>query len=51
MLKMRDEDIRPVCPHCKKELDEIIVVKRKVLSVIKVFCCEHCKAILGLSVT
>jgi hypothetical protein len=51
MVKIREEDVKPVCPHCKKELDTIVVAKRKMMSLVKVFCCEHCRAVLGTSVT
>ena len=51
MIEMKEEDITPVCPHCKKDLDKIIVTKRKMLSLVKVFCCPHCRSVLGLSAT
>ena len=51
MIKMEEKDIQPVCPHCKKELETLVVAKRKLMSLVKVFCCPHCKAVLGLSAT
>ncbi|HOC01830.1 MAG TPA: hypothetical protein PKM43_24155 [Verrucomicrobiota bacterium] len=48
-IEIVEEEIVPVCPHCKKELTKITQVKRGAMSVIGVFCCPHCRAVLGVS--
>lgn len=51
MIEMKEANITLICPHCKQELDRIVVAKRKVPSLVKVFCCPLCRAVLGRSVT
>jgi len=47
---IRDEDKKPICPHCEKQIDEMRyfeqtgVVRMKV---IRLFVCPHCLKILG----
>lgn len=48
MVKIEEKDIVPVCPHCKKEMETVVTVKRKFTSLIHMFCCPHCKALLGM---
>ena len=50
-VEVVEEAIIPMCPHCKKDLAKIVQAKRKVMSIFKVFCCPHCRAVLGLSVS
>jgi hypothetical protein len=39
----------PLCPHCKKELRQMMFRKRGWLAVLTVFWCPHCKCLLGTS--
>ena len=50
-IEIIEEEIVPVCPHCKKDLQKLTLAKRKVMSLIKVLCCPHCRAVLGVSIT
>lgn len=49
MVKIEKEDIKPICPHCEKELDKLVEVNRGWFSVNRVFCCPLCKKIIGIS--
>ncbi|QDT95575.1 hypothetical protein [Gimesia aquarii] len=49
MVKIEKEDIKPICPHCEKELDKLVEVNRGWFSVNRVFCCPFCKKIVGIS--
>lgn len=52
MVKIKKESIRPVCPFCENELDNLVEVKSDnflSLSINRVFCCPICRKILGLS--
>ena len=49
MVKIDKEEIRPVCPFCERKLDRLVEVKRGWFSVNRVFCCPHCKKIVGIS--
>ncbi|SHE67753.1 hypothetical protein SAMN02745164_00915 [Marinitoga hydrogenitolerans DSM 16785] len=47
----KQEEIRPICPYCEKELDEIYV-KTKGVGLITgknaIYFCPHCHKILGV---
>ncbi len=49
MLKIEKEEITPVCPHCEEEVDRLIEVDRGWFYVNRVFCCPHCRKIVGMS--
>ncbi|MBF0198099.1 MAG: hypothetical protein HQL32_10320 [Planctomycetes bacterium] len=48
-VSIKSEDITPLCPFCEKEVDELIEVKRGWFSINRVFCCPHCRKIVGIS--
>ena len=48
MVDIRKEDITPVCPHCEHRVKELIEVKSGWFARNKVFCCPHCKKIVGM---
>ena len=45
------DDFRPVCPHCERELDSLLArqLAASVLSRRIVYCCPHCRKVLGVS--
>ena len=45
------DDLRPVCPHCERELDRLAVRKigSSFLSARCVYCCPHCRKVLGVT--
>ena len=49
MVDVEKEDITPVCPHCEQELKKIIEVNRGFFSVVRVYCCPHCRKVLGVA--
>lgn len=49
MVDVEKEDITPVCPHCEKDLDKIVEVDRGFFSVARVYCCPHCRKVIGVS--
>ena len=49
MVKIDSEKIVPICPYCEQEVERLIEVKRGLFTTNKVFCCPHCRKILGLS--
>ena len=48
-VRIDKEDIDPICPHCQMLLQRLIQVKRGFFAVNRVFCCPHCRKILGIS--
>ena len=48
-MKIEIEDIKPICPHCEKKLDQLVEVKRGLFKINRVFCCPECHKILGLA--
>ena len=48
-MKIEKADIRPKCPHCEKELDKLIEVKRGWFTINRVFCCPLCQKIVGMA--
>jgi hypothetical protein len=49
MVKIRKEDIAPVCPHCEQEVEELIEVDRGWFVINNVLCCPHCRKIVGVN--
>jgi transposase-like protein len=49
MVEIVKEKIKPICPHCEKELDKLVEVNRGWFSVNRVFCCPECHKIVGMS--
>lgn len=45
------DDLRPICPHCEREIDSLLSNKldSSFLSARSVYCCPQCKKILGMS--
>lgn len=41
----------PICPYCKKDLNEIRFKKRGWLSTITTFWCPHCRSLLSTGTT
>jgi len=48
-VRIDKEDIDPICPHCQMLLQRLIQVKRGFFAVNRVFCCPHCRKVLGIS--
>jgi hypothetical protein len=47
MVEVREEkDFKPICPHCSKELEEIIAVRHGGLRRHYVYCCPLCRKII-----
>ena len=49
MVKIGKEEIVPVCPFCDEQVERLIEVKRGWYTINRVFCCPHCRKIVGLS--
>ncbi len=49
MVKIEKEDVNPVCPFCERTLDKLTEVKRGWFAINRVFCCPHCRKIVGIS--
>ena len=49
MLKIEKEDIHPICPHCEEEVEKLIEVDRGWFYINRVFCCPHCRKIVGMA--
>ena len=49
MLPIDIADIKPICPHCEKELDHLLEVRRGWFSINRVFCCPLCHKIVGMT--
>ena len=45
------DDFRPVCPHCDAELERLLARKlsASMLSKRLVYCCPHCRKVLGVT--
>ena len=45
------DDLVPVCPYCEKELDRLLarLLSASFLSRRLVYCCPHCKKVLGVT--
>ena len=48
-VDIQKENITPICPFCEREVDRLIEVQRGWFSINRVFCCPHCKKIVGMS--
>ena len=51
MISIREDDSKvPVCPHCERELSEILARRLKsTLGVRYVYFCRDCRKVLGVS--
>ena len=49
MVKIDKEEIVPVCPFCEQSVERLIEVKRGWYAMNRVFCCPHCRKIVGIS--
>jgi len=51
MLELESkEEVRPICPHCEKELDRLWMNElRFALRRRQVYFCPHCRKVLGIS--
>jgi uncharacterized protein with PIN domain len=46
----QEENVTPICPHCKKELGKISYQELAgVLGKRYLYFCPHCKSVLGVS--
>jgi hypothetical protein len=46
----RKDEITPICPHCKQELDTVnFTVLSGILGKRYIYCCPGCRACLGIS--
>jgi endogenous inhibitor of DNA gyrase (YacG/DUF329 family) len=48
-MKIVKEDIKPMCPYCSMPVDRLIQVKGGAFVTHRVFCCPHCRKIVGVS--
>lgn len=48
-MKTEKREIKPICPHCETEVDRLIEVKEGWFADKRVYCCPHCKKILGVN--
>ena len=49
-LPIQDDDKKPICPHCEKEIDEMRYFEQTgvmKMKVIRLFVCPHCLKVLG----
>ena len=47
---IRDDDKRPICPHCEQEIEKVQYVEQTGLvrmKVVRLFVCPHCLKVLG----
>lgn len=44
------KDFRPVCPHCEGSISKLIKVKHGRLVQHIIYCCPHCRKIIGVGV-
>lgn len=51
-LKIRDVDVTtewaPRCPHCKREVRELLRIMKGIIFQSVVFVCPHCNSILSV---
>ena len=50
VIEEEDDDRKPICPYCEKEIDEIQYIEQKGLlhmSRMMLFVCPHCMKVLG----
>jgi hypothetical protein len=51
MMKIEKQDIEPLCPHCGTQVDRLIMVSKGPFVALRVFCCPHCRKIVGVAST
>ena len=47
---IREENKKPICPHCEKEIDSMQYFEQSgvvAMKVIRLFVCPHCLKVLG----
>ena len=47
---IRDEDKKPICPHCEKQMEKINYFEQEgviKMKVVRIFVCPHCLKTLG----
>jgi len=47
---IRDDDRRPICPHCEKAIDKVQYFEQTGIvrmKVVRLFVCPHCLKVLG----
>jgi len=49
MIDIKRTEITPICPYCEQEVQELIQVKRGWFAINRVFCCPHCRKIIGMT--
>ncbi len=42
-------DFAPVCPHCGQEVDRLLEVKGGWFDTKRIYCCPHCRKIVGVN--
>ena len=42
------EDVLPMCPHCKMDLDTIHVISKGFIEQTNLYMCPHCRALLSV---
>jgi hypothetical protein len=44
-------DLRPICPHCERELDRVVarMLSASLLSRRLIYACPHCRKVLGVT--
>ncbi|MFQ5745000.1 MAG: hypothetical protein ACE5HV_15645 [Acidobacteriota bacterium] len=50
MVKTEREEIKPVCPFCEIALEKLVEVKSGWFARNRVYCCPHCRKIVGVGV-
>jgi hypothetical protein len=48
-LQNDDSELTPICPFCEKEVDRLIEVKKGYFTTKRVYCCPHCRKIVGVN--
>lgn len=49
MVHIDKEEIDPICPFCDAKLDRLVQVSRGWFAINRVFCCPHCRKVLGMT--
>jgi len=47
-MKTEKKEIKPICPFCEAELDQLTEVKEGWFKDKRVYCCPQCRKILGI---
>ena len=49
MVDIVEKKFVPLCPHCEKPVKKLVEVNRGWFALVKVYCCPHCKKIVGMT--